>query len=214
MVTASHNSADYNVYKVYWTDGGQAIFPHDQALIAEMIKIIDPHMVKKAPSLSHELIQKLGDEIDHAYIQKMIILQNYPESNQREGSFLKIVYTSLHGTGITMVPKALKAWGFENITYVDSQIIPDGLFPTVQAPNPEEPQAIKMGAELLCQIRGDILIATDADSDRLGVAVYHQGRVIQLNGNQIAVLCLEHVCRALILKNKNLNGQPLLKLSV
>jgi phosphoglucomutase/phosphomannomutase len=196
MITASHNPPSYNGYKIYWTDGGQVVSPHDKAIMAEITKIVDPTMVKRT-SLSHPLIKTLHNEIDDAYIQSMAMLQNYPDINRKNGSKLKIVYTSLHGTGITLFPRALQAWGFENVTYVESQIVPDGLFPTVKSPNPEEPATLEKGIDLLHAIQGDILIATDPDADRIGVAVLHQNEVIQIDGNQIAVLCLEHICSAL-----------------
>lgn len=202
MITASHNPAEYNGYKVYWSDGGQVVPPHDQGIIAEVVKITDPSKVYEVPSLSNPLIEEVGSDVDDAYIQAVAKLQDYPEVNQKEGHRLKIVYTSLHGTGITLVPKALQTWGFTNLTLVDSQVIPDGSFPTAKSPNPEEPAAMKLGMDLMLQTHRDILIATDPDTDRMGVAVLHQGEAVLLNGNQIIVICLEHICEALTKQNR------------
>jgi phosphomannomutase len=202
MITASHNPPTYNGYKVYWADGGQVVSPHDQGIIAEVAKMSDLTRVQMVSSLSHPLIKEMRDEVDQAYIQAMIALQNHPKINKKEGSQLKIVYTSLHGAGITLVPQALHAWGFEAIAYVESQIIPDSTFSTIPSLNPEEPAALKMGIDRLLETEGDILIATDPDADRVGVVVRHQNQPVQLDGNQIAVLCLEHICAALSSQNR------------
>jgi phosphomannomutase len=197
MVTASHNPPAYNGYKVYWSDGGQLVPPHDQGVIAEVVKITDPSIVKIVSSLQNPLIEEVESEIDQAYIQAITPLQNYAETNRKHGNSLKVVYTSLHGTGITLVPRALTAWGFNNVSFVDTQVIPDGSFPTVKSPNPEEHAALKMGMDKMLATQSDLLIATDPDADRVGAAFMHQNQAIVLNGNQIAVLCLEHVCEAL-----------------
>lgn len=196
MITASHNPAAYNGYKVYWSDGGQVIPPNDQGIIQEASKITDPTMVKKVASLSHPLIQEIDEEIDTSYLQAIQSLQSYPQTNQEHGRELKIVYTSLHGTGITIMPEALRSWGFPSIRYVEPQIIPDGTFPTVKSPNPEEKETLQMGIDLLMQTNSDLLIATDPDADRVGVAVKHENEAVRLNGNQIAAICLEHLCEA------------------
>jgi phosphoglucomutase/phosphomannomutase len=202
MITASHNPPAYNGYKVFWSDGGQIVPPHDKGIMHEVVKITDPTMVKMVASLSHPLIKEIGTEVDNAYIQSIKTLQNYPEVNHKEGHRLKIVYTSLHGTGITLVPKALHAWGFSTPAYVESQMIPDGAFPTVTSPNPEEPLALKMGIDRLLETESDLLIATDPDADRMGLAVRHQNQAVLLNGNQISALCLEHICAALSAQNR------------
>ncbi len=202
VITASHNPPEYNGYKVYWDDGGQIVPPQDDGIIQEVNKIVDMSMVHIA-DLSSPLIETVGDEIDEEYIATIRPLQNYPESNKQHGKNLKVVYTSLHGTGITMIPKTLADWGFTNCILVQEQSQPDGSFPTVKSPNPEERSALKMGMDLLSKVEGDILLATDPDADRLAVAVRHNGKVELLNGNQIACICLEHICRALI-KQKRL----------
>lgn len=202
MITASHNPPEYNGYKVYWSDGGQVVPPHDTGIIAEVEKITDPSMVKKADALSNSLIEEVEEEIDAAYVKAVNTLQHYPEINKKEGSTLKVVYTSLHGTGITMVPKTLATWGFTNLALVEKQVIPDGDFPTAHSPNPEELAALKLGLEQMQQTQSDILIANDPDADRMGVAFMHQGKPVVLNGNQIAAICLEHVCEALTSQKK------------
>ncbi|MBA2369217.1 MAG: phospho-sugar mutase [Candidatus Protochlamydia sp.] len=202
MITASHNPPEYNGYKVYWSDGGQLVPPHDNGVIAEATKITDPSMVKSVDALSHPLIEEVEAEIDEAYLKDINTLQHYPEINRQKGNLLKIVYTSLHGTGITLVPPALKMWGFTNLSFVENQIIPDGSFPTVHSPNPEERAAMQLGIDAMLQFQSDLLIATDPDADRMGVAVLHQGNAILLNGNQINVILLAHVCEALSNQNK------------
>jgi len=197
MITASHNPPAYNGYKVYWSDGGQVVPPHDQGIIAEVLKITDPSMVKKVEYLDDILIKEVETEVDEKYLDAITTLQNYPEINQKEGHRLKVVYTSLHGTGITMVPHALQRWGFETPLYVDKQIIPDGSFPTISYPNPEEQDALSMGIDVMMANEADLLIATDPDADRMGVAIRHQGEAVLLNGNQIAAIFLAHVCKAL-----------------
>jgi phosphomannomutase len=197
MITASHNPANYNGYKVYWKDGGQVSSPHDRGIMEEFNKITTPSMVKTASNLNHPLIKKVDREIDIAYFETTKELQNFPKENLQEGHTLKIVYTSLHGTGMTLMPQVLALWGFTNIEYVSEQIVPDADFPTVASPNPEEKEALELGIEKLKKANADLLIATDPDADRLGVCVKHDHDVIRLNGNQIACLCLEHVCRAL-----------------
>lgn len=202
MITASHNPPEYNGYKVYWSDGGQIVPPHDQGIIDEVVKITDPMLVKSIPSLSSPLIKEIGTEVDEAYIKAITPLQCYPEMNQQQGHQLQVVYTSLHGTGITLVPKALMAWGFKSPILVEKQVIPDGNFPTAKSPNPEEKGALQMGIDLMLETNSDLLIATDPDADRIGVAIRHQGEACILNGNQMAVLCLEHVCEALHQQNR------------
>lgn len=196
MITASHNPPEYNGYKVYWKDGAQILPPHDTGIIEEVRKIADVDQVKTC-SLPSPLIQEVGEEIDQAYFEAIAPLQLYPVENQAHGHFLRIVYTSLHGAGITMVPKALAGWGFTNVDCVQEQCRPDGTFPTVHSPNPEERAALLLGIEQLLAKEADILLATDPDTDRMGVAVRHQGKEVILNGNQIACLCLYHICEAL-----------------
>lgn len=197
MVTASHNPPQYNGYKVYWDDGAQVLPPHDQGIIDEVNKITDLSMIKSVDTMKHPLIQWLDDSLDRAYLENIEPLQLYPEDNKRLGSSLKVVYTSLHGTGITMVPAAMKRWGFSNMELVKNQVIPNGDFPTCKSPNPEEKEALKLGIETLLQVNGDVLIATDPDCDRVGAAINHKGAVQLIDGNQMACLLLHHILEAL-----------------
>lgn len=201
MITASHNPPEYNGYKVYWNDGAQVLPPHDKGIIEEVNKITDISQIKKVGKPT-SLIEILSCEIDDAYIEAVRDLQLYSENDKTHGRDLRIVYTSLHGAGITMVPRVLNDWGFQDLFFVDPQVIPDGNFPTVHSPNPEESSALTLGIERLEQVSGDILIATDPDTDRLGVVVMHQGKVVALNGNETVCICLEEILKALSNQNK------------
>lgn len=202
MITASHNPPEYNGYKVYWSDGGQIVPPQDQGVIAEVLKIIDPTMVKSVSTLANTHIEEVEEDIDEAYLQAITPLQNYPEENLKFGDRLQVLYTSLHGTGITLAPRAFAAWGFKNVQYVTKQIIADGDFPTVHSPNPEEKAALQLGIEQMMNSDRDLLIANDPDADRVGVAVKHHGEAILINGNQMAAICLEHICQARVKQNR------------
>lgn len=202
MITASHNPPEYNGYKVYGPDGGQVTSPYDQAIIDEVHKVTDPTQVKTIDSLKNPLIVIVEDDVDDAYLKAIKTLAFYPEENAANGSQLKIVYTSLHGTGITMAPRALRLWGFNNLSFVDKQIIPDPHFSTAHFPNPEYKEALQLGIEALTERHGDILIATDPDADRVGVVAMHNNTPFQFTGNQIACICLEHICEALTSQSK------------
>lgn len=201
VVTASHNPPEYNGYKVYWDDGGQVVPPHDIGIIAEVNKITEVAQIK-CTEITNPLIEWVDAEVDEEYVTTIHPLQNYAADNKNRGKTLKVVYTSLHGTGITVVPKVLEDWGFSNYILVPEQCKPDGTFPTVKSPNPEERSALKLGIDVLNKVFGDILIATDPDADRMAVAVRHQGSVEVLTGNQIACVCLEHVLRALVTQKR------------
>ncbi|HUQ96610.1 MAG TPA: phospho-sugar mutase, partial [Chitinophagaceae bacterium] len=167
VCTASHNPKEYNGYKAYWNDGGQLVPPHDTAVIEEVEKIASVSDVKwEGPA---ENIEIIGREMDDAYIAMVKGLSVYPEIIQEQKD-LKIVYTPIHGTGITLVPKVLTAYGFENVTIVDEQATPDGNFPTVASPNPEERDAMRIGLEKAKALDADILLGTDPDADRVGIA--------------------------------------------
>lgn len=194
MITASHNPKEYNGYKVYWSDGGQVVSPHDKGIVEEVNKIEDPFSVKIAPE-KNPLIQIVNPELDFEYWDAILKLQLTPEADRHSGDQLKIIYTSLHGAGIKLVPQALRRYGFTQINPVDLQIVPDGTFPTVKSPNPENREALSMGIKQMEDTLSDILIATDPDADRMAVAVFHKNKSIQLNGNQIAALLLEFICR-------------------
>src|SRR5690554_3106061 len=164
IITASHNPKEYNGYKAYWNDGGQLTNPHDVLVIEEVNKILDFSQVNIQENL--ENISFIDKEIDKIYLEKVLALRIDNSSIQKQKD-LKIVYTPLHGTGITMVPKALEMFGFNNIRIVEKQAIIDGNFPTCKSPNPEEASAMELGLELSREIDADILMATDPDADRV-----------------------------------------------
>ncbi|NNM42985.1 MAG: phospho-sugar mutase [Chlamydiae bacterium] len=196
MITASHNPPEYNGYKVYWSDGAQVVPPHDVGIINEVRKITSMQQVKMAASTS-PFIERIGDEWDEEYIKAISTLQNYPEECKSKGFQLRIVYTSLHGTGITLAPRALRKWGFTSIDLVADQVIPDGNFPTVHFPNPELKPALEKGVQVLKEIRADILLATDPDADRIGVVTLEKGEPVYFTGNEIASICVEYLCDTL-----------------
>ena len=182
VITASHNPKEYNGYKVYWNDGGQITAPHDKNIISEVEKITDFNQINF--NFNSELIEKIDTKIDKKYIDKIQSLSLYDNSRSK----LKIIFSSLHGTGITQIPNALKSFGFENISSVKSQELPDPEFSTVNSPNPEDLDALDLGIKKLKKERADILLATDPDSDRVGVALYVNEKIKILNGNQLASL--------------------------
>jgi phosphoglucomutase len=186
MITASHNPKEYNGYKAYWEDGSQLVPPHDKNVINEVKKISTVNEVKF--NGKKENIEILGEEIDKAYLQAVKSLSLSPASIQNHQD-LKIVFTPLHGTGGTMVPAALEEFGFENIFVVKDQAIADGNFPTVISPNPEEPAALELALEQAENVGADLVMATDPDADRVGIAVRGlDEQFILLNGNQTAAL--------------------------
>lgn len=197
MITASHNPPQYNGYKVYWSDGGQVLPPHDSEIIREVNRITDPAMVKTVTTLDHPLITIVSEEIDAAYLAEGCRQQHYPTVNQSCGNDLEVLYTSLHGTGITLVPSMLAAWGFSNVKILEEQAEPNGDFPTVPYPNPEQKEALFRGVKKLKETRRDLLIATDPDADRIGIVVRHGDSLVQLSGNQVACILLSHICEAL-----------------
>ncbi len=201
MVTASHNPAQYNGYKVYWDDGAQVVPPHDTGIMQEVQKTQDLSFVKMA-DLKSPLIQIVDEKLDQEYVDAIRPLQFFPEQNKTKGSTLKICYTSLHGTGITLAPKALNDWGFNSLTLVDEQCKPDGNFPTVKFPNPEFKEALQMGMDKMQQSGCDILIANDPDADRTGLVISHQGKPFILTGNEVASLCINFICETLKARNQ------------
>ncbi|MBW7891103.1 MAG: phospho-sugar mutase [Chitinophagaceae bacterium] len=194
VCTASHNPKEYNGYKAYWNDGGQLVPPHDKNVIAEVDKIASVDEVKW--SGGEELIEIIGKSVDEAYWQMAKGLSVYPDiiAKQRD---LKIVYTPIHGTGIMLVPELLKRYGFSNVTIVEEQSKPDGNFPTVVYPNPEESEAMSIGLKKAEELNADILAGTDPDADRVGIAVKdHKGKWVLLNGNQTATLAFNYLIEA------------------
>lgn len=190
MITASHNPPQYNGYKVYWSDGAQIVAPHDQGIMEEVNKVKKMFL----GSLDSPLIHPSGREIDTAYLKELKKLQLAPELTEHN---LKIVYTNLHGTGIRIIPQALEAWGYGPPHFVEKQMAPDGKFTNCLSPNPEEEKALEIGTGVLMSSSEDILLATDPDADRIGVVVRHGKKPVRLTGNQIACLCLDHICVSL-----------------
>jgi phosphoglucomutase len=191
VCTASHNPKEYNGYKAYWDDGAQMVPPHDKNVITEVEKIHGVDDVKWKGE--EENITLIGKELDEAYIKMLKGLSINPEAIRAQKD-LKIVYTSIHGTGITLVPKVLEAYGFTNVSIVKEQATPDGNFPTVVYPNPEESEAMSYGLRQAEQMDADILCGTDPDSDRVGIGVKDsEGKWVLLNGNQTAVLAFNYM---------------------
>lgn len=191
MVTASHNPKEYNGYKVYWSDGGQIVPPHDKGIIEEVRAVTSVQQIQWSGNPA--LIESIGHSVDEAYLSQVLTLSLQPEAIQQKHD-LKIVYTPLHGTGITMVPTALRAYGFTHVTLVEAQQEPNGDFPTVQSPNPEEASALAMAIETANQVGADLLLATDPDADRVGIAVRNDKGEMQLfNGNTTGALLIYYV---------------------
>ena len=194
VCTASHNPKEYNGYKAYWDDGGQLVPPHDKNVISEVEAIQSVDEVKW--SGGEHNIQLMGEAMDQDYIKMLTSLSVYPEIITQQKD-LKIVYTPIHGTGITLVPKVLASFGFTNVTVVDEQATPDGNFPTVKYPNPEESETMSIGLAKAKAIDADILLGTDPDADRVGVGVKnHKGEWVLMNGNQTAVLAFAYMMEA------------------
>ncbi len=193
MITASHNPKEYNGYKAYWDDGGQLINPHDVNVIEEVKKIASPEEVLFEGN--KELIEIIGAEIDKDYVDMVVGLSVSPEIIQRQKD-LKIVYTPIHGTGVKLVPMALKAFGFEHIINVPEQDVVDGNFPTVKSPNPEEGPALAMAIAKAKETGADLVMATDPDADRVGIAVRDgNNEFVLLNGNQTATLLIYYILK-------------------
>jgi phosphoglucomutase len=181
VLTASHNPPEYNGYKVYWQDGGQLVPPQDTAIIKEINALAYSDVLFNA---KEDLITEIDQEVDDAFAQAAVKNGSYNTSDTAKKN-LKIVFTALHGTSITMIPRVLEAAGYTNVHVVAQQAKPDGDFPTVISPNPEEPEALKMAIEIAEQTNADIVIGTDPDCDRLGIAVRNsQGTMEIINGNQ------------------------------
>jgi phosphoglucomutase len=194
VCTASHNPKEYNGYKAYWNDGGQLVPPHDKNVIKEVEKIASVDDVKW--SGGEKNITIIGKEMDDTYIEMVKGLSVYPEVIEKQHD-LKIVYTPIHGTGITMVPKVLERFGFTNVHIVEEQANISGDFPTVVYPNPEESEAMSIGLKKAQELGADILLGTDPDSDRVGIGVKdHHGNWVLVNGNQTAVLAFNYMIEA------------------
>lgn len=191
MLTASHNPKEYNGYKAYWNDGGQLVTPHDKNVIAEV------NAIQSVDEIKFERVEAnitlVGEELDEIYIQANQRLSIHPEAVEAQKD-LKIVFSPIHGTGITLVPKMLEAWGFTHVSVVKEQAKPDGNFPTVVYPNPEEEDAMSMAMKFGQELKADVIMATDPDADRVGVAIPNdKGEYQLINGNQIGSLLAYYV---------------------
>ncbi|MGM9806429.1 MAG: phospho-sugar mutase [Candidatus Aphodosoma sp.] len=193
ILTASHNPKEYNGYKAYWSDGAQIIAPHDTNIIAEVEKIKGPDEIRFTPDKN--LIQIIGEDVDRPYLDNVRTILLSPDSIRRHDD-LKIVYTPIHGTGIKLIPRCLKEIGFNNVALVGEQTVISGDFPTVVSPNPEEPAALDMAISKAKEIDADIVMASDPDADRMGIAVKNdKGEWILVNGNQTCILFTYYILR-------------------
>ena len=209
MLTASHNPKEYNGYKAYGADGGQFTSPDDTMVMDEVAKIKSIDEVKFERNDS--LVELIGEEIDQLYLDKITALSVSPEAIQRQKD-LKIVYSPIHGTGITLVPQALAQFGFTNLTLVEEQSTPDGNFPTVVYPNPEEKEALTLALKKAQDIDADLVLATDPDADRVGIAVKNNdGEFVLLNGNQTGSLLINYLLTAWDEKGKLDGNQYIVK---
>jgi phosphomannomutase len=192
VLTASHNPPEYNGYKVYWQDGGQLVPPQDAEIITEINSLDYSEIKFKA---NENLIEYIGKEVDDVFINASVKNGSFNTSKEPKES-LNIVFTSLHGTSITTVPETLKRAGYTNVNIVKEQEAPNGNFPTVKSPNPEEPEALKMAIELANKVNADIVIGTDPDCDRLGIAVRNlENELVLLNGNQTMVMMTDFLLK-------------------
>ncbi|MBC7566344.1 MAG: phospho-sugar mutase, partial [Pedobacter sp.] len=209
MLTASHNPKEYNGYKAYGADGGQFTSPDDTMVMDEVAKIKNIDEVKF--DRNEAFIELIGEEIDQLYLDKITELSVCPEAIERQKD-LKIVYSPIHGTGITLVPKALEQFGFTNLTLVEEQSTPDGNFPTVVYPNPEEKEALTLALKKAKDIDADLVMATDPDADRVGIAVKNnEGEFVLLNGNQTGSLLINYLLTAWEEKGKLDGNQYIVK---
>lgn len=190
VITASHNPKEYNGYKAYWSDGSQVTAPHDKNIIDEVEKITEVDQVLTGRNPQN--IRALGKDFDELYLNKIYELSLSPESVKRFHD-MKIVYSPMHGAGVRLVPESLKRFGFTNVQLVPEQAVIDGNFPTVESPNPEERKTMSMAIDLAKKVKADLVLATDPDSDRIGVAMPDEnGEYVLLNGNQTLVLLMTY----------------------
>ena len=209
VITASHNPREYNGYKAYWDDGGQVVAPHDKGIINEVRNIKSVNEIKYDGK--KEKINIIGKETDDAFLQDVLKMRINPEVIS-SNSDLGIVFTPIHGTGAMLVPPALRLFGFKNIISVPEQEQPDGNFPTVKSPNPEEPDALKLAIEKAVSTGADLVMATDPDADRLGIACKNKnGEFVLLNGNQTSVLLTYYILSQFREKNKYKGNEYIIK---
>jgi phosphoglucomutase len=199
-ITASHNPKEYNGYKAYWDDGAQVLAPHDKGIIDEVNKVASADDIKFQGN--PELIQIVGEDVDSVYLDKVHSISIDPEVIKRQKD-LSIVYTPIHGTGMKLIPRSLKLWGFENVNCVPEQMVKSGDFPTVVSPNPENAEALSKAIELAKSINADIVMASDPDADRVGMACKNdKGEWVLINGNQTCLIFLYY-----IIKNRIATGK-------
>ncbi len=199
VITASHNPKEYNGYKAYWDDGAQVLFPHDQGIIDEVNKV-RPEDIKFTGN--DNIIQIIGEDIDAEYLNQIHTLSIDPEVISRQKD-LKIVYTPIHGTGMNLIPRSLNLWGFENVNCVSEQMVKDGNFPTVVSPNPENAEALTLALKLAKEIDADIVMASDPDADRVGMACKNsKGEWVLVDGNQTCMIFLYYIISNRIAQNK------------
>lgn len=200
ILTASHNPKEYNGYKAYWDDGAQVLAPHDKGIIEEVNKVASASDIKFEGN--KELIQIIGKEIDDEYLRQVHTISIDPEVIKRQKD-LKIVYTPIHGTGMMLIPQSLKLWGFENVHCVPEQMVKSGDFPTVVSPNPENAEALTLAIKLAKEIDADIVMASDPDADRVGMACKNdKGEWVLINGNQTCLIFLYYIIKNRIAMGK------------
>ncbi len=208
-LTASHNPKEYNGYKAYWDDGAQVLAPHDTGIIEEVKKIASASDIKF--NGNPDLIQIIGEDIDKAYLDAVKTVSIDPAVIERQKD-IKIVYTPIHGTGVHIIPRALKMWGFENIITVPEQYVVSGDFPTVVSPNPEEPAALNLAIEKAKETDADLVMASDPDADRVGIAVKNdKGEWTLVNGNQTALIYLYYIISNMKALNKLTGNEFIVK---
>ena len=209
VITASHNPPEYNGYKAYWNDGGQVVAPHDEAIIEEVRKITSVSQIKFDGK--KEKIRIIGKETDELFLKEVLKMSINPEIIRKHND-LGIVFTPIHGTGAPLVPEALKMFGFKNIQNVPEQDAPDGNFPTVKSPNPEEPAALSMAIKKATETGADLVMATDPDADRLGIAVRNKkNEFVLLNGNQTGALLIQYILSQFKEKKKYKGNEFIIK---
>ena len=204
ILTASHNPKEYNGYKAYWDDGAQVLAPHDKGIIDEVNKVgaEDIKGLHTVLDTANPLIEIIGEEIDKLYLDKIKTISIDPEAIRRQKD-MKIVYTPIHGTGMMLIPRSLKLWGFENVNTVPEQMVKDGNFPTVVSPNPENAEALSMAIALAKKIDADIVMASDPDADRVGMACKDSnGEWVLVNGNQTCMIFLYYIIKNRIAMGK------------
>ena len=204
ILTASHNPKEYNGYKAYWDDGAQVLAPHDKGIIDEVNKVgaEDIKGLHTVLDTANPLIEIIGEEIDKLYLDKIKTISIDPEAIRRQKD-MKIVYTPIHGTGMMLIPRSLQLWGFENVNTVPEQMVKDGNFPTVVSPNPENAEALSMAIALAKKIDADIVMASDPDADRVGMACTDSnGEWVLVNGNQTCMIFLYYIIKNRIAMGK------------